>query len=164
MTDTSTPSGQLAETTGRQVTTVQLRNAVALVAIGEENTKGGDKYWRVVLDPRWKGPYPRHWCGAFALWCLHQALGCKWIWDVYGCYGAKSSGFLHHLPRTEDPRVGDIAYKDKPYQHHAVVAALDGDWVITQDGNQGSAPGVCLATRHRKTSWTAFYSIEGLLK
>jgi hypothetical protein len=99
--------------------------------------------------------YPPEWCGAFALHCLHEAhlaTGVKWA------FGPPHYGFLYRLHTTKTPEPGDIAYLDKPWQHHAIVTDVEGDTVHTIDGNQGAlAP---IKTHSAPLShWTAFYSI-----
>lgn len=148
------------------MTSAELRQKVCELAASQEEVVGGGVYWRGVLPKNWQGPYPRHWCGAFALWCLREVLGCEWQWEVDGITNSeKKSGFLFHLRRTSNPQPGDICYSDKPYQHHAVLLAIgiDGS-TITQDGNQGAAPGQCLRKYRKRPKWSAIYSIEPLLK
>ncbi len=104
--------------------------------------------------------YPPQWCGAFALRCLHEAhvaLSVKWE------FGPPHYGFLYRLPTTHAPEPGDIAYLDKPWQHHAIVTGVDGDTVHTIDGNQG--PSAPIKTHSVPLEhWTAFYSIAPFLK
>ncbi len=150
-------------------TAQELRQCVANLASSQEGVDDPSVYWREVLPPSWAGPYPRHWCGANALWVLRKALGCPWRWEVKGCYGATHSGFLHHLRPTESPDIGDICYMAEPYQHHAVLTAIgleaDGTpYTITQDGNQGITPGICLEQYRRNPKWSAIYSIEPLIQ
>lgn len=118
------------------------------------------RYWADVLHQAATAPHPKEWCGAFALWCLHQAgigLELRWV------FGPPHFGFLYNLPTTKAPKPGDIAYLDKPWQHHAIVVETVGDVVHTIDGNQGAANPV---STHEAplTHWTAFYSIESLLE
>lgn len=96
------------------------------------------------------------WCGIFALWVLHQCgLGKDFMWQ----YG---KGFAYRLPRTTDPKPGDIAYIDQPLQHHAIVKSVNGNMVYTIDGNQA---GDKVAERVRlKKDITAFYSIQPLIE
>ena len=139
------------------MTPEQLRQKVCEVAASQEGVIGADRYWREVLPKNWQGPYPRHWCGAFALWCLHEALGCDWAWKI-------GLGFLFRLTPTDDPKPGDICYSDKPYQHHAVLLASGVDFgTITQDGTQGASPGQCLRVHRQRPKWSAIYSIESLV-
>jgi len=99
--------------------------------------------------------YPPEWCGAFALRCLHEAELAK---SVKWAFGPPHYGFLYRLHTTTTPEPGDIAYLDKPWQHHAIVTDVEGDTVHTIDGNQGSEAPIKThaAPLH---DWTAFYSI-----
>lgn len=116
-------------------------------------------YWQSVLRYPDLGNPPQ-WCGAFALWCLHQAgVGTELRWE----FGPPHYGFLWNLKQTKTPQAGDIAYLDKPFEHHAIVVTVEGDTVHTIDGNQGAAAPI---TTHEAplTHWTAFFSIATLLE
>jgi hypothetical protein len=144
------------------VTPGELRQAVCNVASSEESSVDAAKYWREVLPSNWQGPYPRHWCGAFALYCLRKVLGCTWHWEV-------GKGFLFRLRPTSAPQIGDICYQASPYQHHAVLTAIGTEadntpYTITQDGNQGMTPGICLEQYRKHPKWSAIYSIEPLIR
>mgnify|MGYP001600074247 CR=1 FL=1 len=149
----------------------ELRKEVAHIASNEEHSKDSAKYWKEVLPSNWQGPYPKEWCGAYALWCLHKGLNCELIWE-FATSTKRESGFLHHLTmirRGVEPNIGDIAYRDKPFQHHAVVTAagIDADgipFVITQDGNSGDPPGEVLEHWNEQKHWTCFYSIQELVE
>lgn len=111
-------------------------------------------YWRIALG-HWELDCDHlAWCGIFALWCIKQGLDCpKVMWQI-------GRGFAGRwLTVTTDPQPGDIAYLAQPYQHHAVVTAVDGDRITTVNGN---SPGVTVGTAARH-HWSAFYSIETLL-
>lgn len=142
------------------MTPQELRQEVANVASREIDCADPARYWREVLPRDWRGPYPPHWCGAFALWCLHAALGCDWHWEI-------GKGFLWRLRRTDDPDLGDICYLDKPYQHHAVLTAVGendhGRYVISVDGNSGMPPTRVDEHWRRREKWTAIYSIQPLV-
>jgi hypothetical protein len=120
-------------------------------------------YWADVLRQALTAPHPPQWCGAFALWSLHKAglgLGLRWM------FGPPHFGFLwnlHQLKPHELPEPGDIAYLDKPYQHHAIVACVEGDTVHTVDGNQGPLKPIQKYERPR-AHWTAFFSIASLIE
>lgn len=137
----------------------ELRQRVANIASSEEGCAQAERYWREVLPDNWRGPYPPHWCGAFALWCLRRAGLTSWNWEV-------GAGFLYKLRGsvTGSPDLGDIAYRNHPYQHHGVVTAVGDDYVITQDGNSGDAPGTCFEQYRAKSWWTTYYSIEPLIQ
>ncbi len=119
-------------------------------------------YWADVLHQGVLAPHPPHWCGAFALWCLHQAgLGLELRW----LFGPPHYGFLwnlHQLKPHETPEPGDIAYLDEPYQHHAIVLCVEGETVHTCDGNQGATEPI-QKYEHPLAHWTAFFSIARLL-
>jgi len=90
------------------------------------------KIWRAVMPPGTKPPYPASWCGAFCLFDLKQAGLAPGVFWHY------KTGFVEpqHLPRVLVPEPGDVAYYDRPYQHHALVELVDGLHVHTIDGNQ----------------------------
>ena len=116
-----------------------------------------DKYWQDTQPALVGYPDKIAWCGGFALWALHQAGIAKDIgWKI-----GKGFTEINHLPRTSNPKPGDIAYFDQPYQHHAIVVSNIDGVLKTIDGNQ---PGNTVAERTRPTSSaTAFYSIEPFL-
>lgn len=123
---------------------------------------GVSVYWADVLHQSLTAPHPPQWCGAFALWNIHKAgLGLQLRW----MFGPPHFGFLWNLRQLEPhevPEPGDIAYLNAPYQHHAVVACVDGELVTTINGNQGPIKPIqtkAAALKH----WTAFYSIDRLL-
>jgi hypothetical protein len=133
--------------------TTDLRQRIVRAAEGELGPGDPPKYWRSckVAGP----PFPKHWCGGFALWAIHQAevaLDVAWKIGLGFCE-------VQRLPRTTKPKPGDVAYKDKPFQHHAVVERADGDTVTTIDGNQPH----CARRQKKLSAWTCFYSIEPLL-
>lgn len=126
-------------------------------AVESEGAHDPRPYWREVLPSTWIGPYPPHWCGAFALWCLRQAGLCWWHWEI-------GRGFAWRLPQTRKPKPGDIAYRALPFQHHAVVVEVrDNGTIVTADGNAGPAPTRVVVHTSHITDWTAFFSIEGLV-
>lgn len=123
---------------------------IAETQLGPQDPK---KYWLDVI-PEHPG-FSGAWCGGFTLWVLHEAGIAKDIqWEM-------GKGYCYRLPTTNNPQPGDIAYFDKPYQHHAFVERIEGNSLYTIDGNQ---PGNTVAKRLRpRDSVTAFYSIEPLL-
>lgn len=143
--------------------TLDVQARIARVAIEEEGKSDVAPYWLDVLEPPQAHPvdahgHPLSWCGAFALWCLHQAgaaAGVHWI---------PGRGFLWRLHPTTTPRVGDIAYRHT-HQHHAVVVEVGDGWVTTVDGNSGTTAGgrVKLHQRTLLDHWDAFYDVMPLL-
>jgi hypothetical protein len=132
------------------------RQAVVNAAMGELGQQDPAKYWSNVLPGSQPWDYPHDWCGGFTLWTLHQAgLAQSIEWKT-------GLGYCYRLPMTMAPRPGDIAYFDKPYQHHAIVVSVNGDTLHTVDGNQ---PGQSVKARSRSIAEThpIFYSIEPLL-
>lgn len=132
------------------------RALVTTAAVNEIGNGDPKKYWDDVLP----GVNVGHadWCGAGALWSLHQAglaLDRKWTIE---------KGFIlvgpHPLPPTKTPLPGDIAYFQHN-QHQAVVVGVEGDLVQLVNFN-GAAGKVSPSTIH-KSQATLFYSIEPLL-
>jgi hypothetical protein len=154
------------------ITAASMRQLVVDIANGQAHERDAAKYWAEVLPDTWRGPYPKQWCGAFALWCLRVGTGCGLTWDV-AMRDHDPSGFLHHLkrlPANVVPELGDIAYRDVPFRHHAVVVAAGAGadsasgvpYVICMNGNAGTPPEVAESydTPH---DWTCFYSIQSLV-
>lgn len=124
------------------------RSLVAELALEEEGKTDPTEYW---VESGVAPPFPRHWCGAFALTILHRAgLGrdVKWIVE---------KGFLYKLRTTLTPRVGDIAYF-RANQHHAVVVGVDGSMVRLVNGN--GVGGKVTVSTSLKGAVTTFYSIQ----
>lgn len=135
-----------------RTTESSLRNAVVDAAFKEVGNSSSTKYWKDVLPST--NQYPTSWCGAFALWALHQAGLAKSINWIIGI------GFLYKLPQTKSPKVGDIAYFTVN-QHQAIIASLNDDMVTLINGN-GEAGKVSVSTIG-KSRVTAFYSIQPLI-
>lgn len=129
------------------------RHKIVFIAANEIGPQDPNKYWADVLPG--VSSFKGEWCGGFTLWVLHQAGIAKDInWTI-------GKGYCYQLPITNNPMPGDIAYIDKPYQHHAIVESVTAEMVSTIDGNQ---PGNTVARRLRpKSAITAFYSIDGLI-
>ena len=124
------------------------------------------KYWADVMHQSESAPHPPQWCGAFALWCLHQAdLARELRWEFASEANGHRSGFLYalrRLPLGSLPEPGDIAYFEH-WQHHAIVRCMVGvDQFDSIDGNQGPVTPIKLHERSIREA-TAFYSIAGLL-
>ncbi len=131
------------------------RSEVVRIARAELGPGDVEAYWRdAVSDTKWPGGLA--WCGIFALWCLHQAGLAKSVkWKL-------GYGFLEvqKLPKTHQPKPGDMAYFDKPFQHHAIVESYEQGVLKTIDGNQ---PDVRARTRPPNHG-AVFYSIEPFLQ
>lgn len=133
--------------------TDEIRDKLLQVAYSELGTSDTHRYWQKVL-----GSYPGPklaWCGVFALWCLHQLELCDWSWII-------GKGFLYRLPRTLTPKPGDVAYFDKPYQHHALVQRVEGDQLYLIQGNYGVPGRVAESACSISAKKPVFYSIEQL--
>lgn len=109
------------------------RSAVVAAAAAEIGPGDTPKYWRSCgIAPAPKPGTPTgHWCGAFWLFCLHQAgLAERVMW-------LPGSGFAlpQGLARTKQPEPGDGLYIDKPFQHYGVVESFDGHTLVSIEGN-----------------------------
>lgn len=69
---------------------------------------------------------------------------------------------MQHLAkaRTEHPQPGDVAYIDKPFQHHCLVESVDGNTITTIDGN---SMGTVQRRVRPREKFTAFFSIGELV-
>ncbi len=122
------------------------RARILRVARGELGHRDWEKYLQgVAAAPE----ATVSWCGIFSLWVLHKAgVGTHVPWE----YG---KGFLYRTEQTSNPQAGDIAYIDVPFQHHAIVEAVEGDTVHTIDGN---ADGQVMRRTRPRSAFTAFYN------
>lgn len=133
------------------------RAAVVAAAVSQLGNTDPSAYWADVLPG--KDPGEADWCGAFALWCLHQArLALDWFWEIE--QGFALSDKHQSLPMTKSPLPGDMAYFDHN-QHMAVVERVTPTTVNLVNGN-GNAGAVTRSTELR-SSVTAFFSIAPLL-
>jgi hypothetical protein len=111
--------------------------ARAEIGPGGHGSERVTAYWRDVAPVSWTDAQVKqysgkaHWCGGFTLWCLRQAgLARDTHWkDGLGYLEVK------RLPRTRDPKPGDVAYFHAPFQHHALVERLANEALYTIDGN-----------------------------
>ncbi len=131
------------------------RTRVVRAAQSQIGRSDATVYWRDVLPGLSPSSYPPDWCGGFALWSLHQAGLAKDLNWVIG------QGFLDHLPTTQDPLPGDIAYFTNN-QHQAVVTDVSYDGTIGLVNGNGTA-GAVSASDTLFPHVAAFYSIEPLL-
>lgn len=120
-----------------------LRAKVVGAAVSQLDNTDPDPYWNSVLTPNEKRP--KDWCGAFALWCLHQAglaLGTKWkIGYPYGFLLVPPNA----LPTVRVPKPGDIAYFDRS-QHHAIVEKVHSDGTVSLINGNGYNPQIANGT------------------
>jgi hypothetical protein len=129
------------------------RQKVVAAAMSQVGKSDASPYWRDTLGNE---SAPKEWCGAFALWALHRA---KLAHDVMWAIG---KGFLYRLPQTKEPKPGDIAYKDQPNQHHAVVEYVTPTQVGVINGN-GLGGKVTRSVIARNMPGVTFFSIEPLV-
>lgn len=124
-----------------------------------ENAARVREYWADVMPAGTPAyDYPKEWCGAFCLFCLHRAeLGLDVFW--HGGFAART---LRQLEPHELPQPGDVAYFSR-YQHHAIVEGVEAAGTFSSvDGNQG--PGILRHAGRKLTVVAAFYSISPLLE
>lgn len=72
------------------------------------------------------------WCGIFSVWAHKKAGKNIGEWQM-----GKGVSAFGTLTQTDSPQPGDIGYIHKPNQHHAVVKEVQGDKILTIDGNSG---------------------------
>lgn len=133
------------------------RDRVVAAALSQVGNTDPAEYWADVLP----GVNVGHadWCGAGALWCLHQAgLALDRHWVI-------GKGFLltpPALPTTHAPQIGDIAYFDHN-QHQAVVTAVADDGHAVELVNFNGQNGAVSVSTVTPAQVTAFFSIAPLL-
>ena len=135
------------------------RSAIVAAAVSQIGPGDIPKYWascgiKPAPKPSEKGG---QWCGAFALWCLHQAgvaLNIPWLIGIGFCAVRG-----RELKITKTPQPGDIMYLDKPWQHHGVVESYENGVLTTIEGNTPTVQ------RRVRTDLTGlvFYSIDRFL-
>jgi hypothetical protein len=134
---------------------VSPRLRIAQYAQSQLGRASAAPYWQDVLPGVPPSGWPPDWCGAFALWAIHQA----------GLLRARpwliGTGFLYDFPTTSNPQPGDIAYFDHN-QHQAVVVAVLGNQISLVNGN--GTRGAVSASTVDKSEVSAFYSIEPFLR
>jgi hypothetical protein len=102
------------------------------------------------------------WCGLFGLWALHQAgLVPDWLWS----FDPDAPGFLYRLPRVDTLNIkpGDFAYFDRPYQHHAVVEAVDQEKGMVSTINGNGAGGAVTRVVRPISDADGYYTIDPIL-
>lgn len=148
----------------REAVVLCVRRELELVEMNYFTETRVAEYWADVLHQAVTAPHPPHWCGALALFSLHSAfVGLELRWRFQSKTDARS-GFLWALPRTKAPEPGDIGYVDKPYQHHFVVASVEGAIVNCIDGNQEQPAVIRRRRRELSSLQVVYFSIAPLLK
>ncbi len=143
--------------TSRPAPPVLGRAAVVAAAVSQLGNTDPAIYWADVLPG--KDPGEADWCGAFALWCLHQAgLALDWFWEIE--QGFALSEKHQSLPITKSPQPGDMAYFDHN-QHMAVVELVGPTAVQLVNGNGNR--GAVTRSQAARSDVTAFFSIAPLL-
>ena len=136
----------------------------AITLLGDYVTGSPEVYdiWRDVLPPEWTDAQvhqyakTKSWCGGLALRSLR-------LGGVTDAHWKDGIGFIGPLGLhvTHKPQPGDIAVKERPFQHHMVVQVYNGpsDWWDCA----GNTP---TAAQHHHTSidGITFYSIDALLE
>lgn len=143
----------------------EIRRQLCAIARSQETQDDPRKYWADVgCDAEQMVKAGRHWCGAFYLWCLHQAgllLHQGWI------IGSGLSNEAYGLKLTTEPKPGDLAYFRRN-QHYAMVVDTSPGMVQLVNGNSRNesnrtGPTKVIINERPRASVTAFYSIKRLL-
>jgi hypothetical protein len=95
------------------------------------------------------------WCGIFSVWAHKKAGKNLGNWQM-----GKGVSAFGTLTNTTSPQPGDIGYIHKQNQHHAIVKEIQGDKVITIDGNSGMTSEVKENTKPR-SAYTLFMTAFG---
>lgn len=111
----------------------------------------------------WTGTPRQPWCHSFASWVLDQAgLGCgKIAYCPTGVNHWKQTGSLH-----AEPQPGDLFYlwfpKKKRYAHVGFVEKVEGDKIVTLEGNSNTAGSRTggMVCRNRRT-WAGTKTVFG---
>lgn len=119
-----------------------------------------------VIDPDITKP---SWCGIFANWVAIKAGLAGAVWpdggggvDIVSPSKTNATTPAAKIkPLKADPVTGDIAYSQANNQHYCIVLRVEGDTVITVDGNTsggGSTTGGKIMTNARSKGWySGFY-------
>lgn len=139
---------------GLRPTEMSLRKKVVKAAESQVGRTDPTPYWLDVSGSAQSASLS--WCGAFALWSLHQAgLALQKSWTF-------GKGFLLTQPTplyaTQNPKPGDVAYFQN-LQHQAVVAAVYSDGTMRLVNGNGTNRTVTISTRPIREA-TAIYSIQ----
>lgn len=139
---------------GLRETEGSLRKKVVKAALSQVGNNDPNLYWPEVSGSVQSTSLS--WCGAFALWCLHQAGLARYKQWVFG------KGFLLVPPTplnpTNNPKPGDIAYFHQS-QHQAVVAAVYPDRTMRLVNGNGTGRIVMVNVRSISDA-AAVYSIQ----
>jgi hypothetical protein len=95
------------------------------------------------------------WCGIFSVWAHKRAGKDIGNWQI----GRGVSAF-GTIQQTKNPQAGDIGYIDQPFQHHCIIVKVDGNNVISIDGNSGLYSEVKENTRPLSV-YTGFFTAFG---
>jgi peptidoglycan hydrolase-like protein with peptidoglycan-binding domain len=104
------------------------------------------------------GPKLQSWCGLFAVWALKSAGVPLGNWKI----GMGISALISESrsPKNYIPRTGDVGYLNA-HQHHCLVIRVEGDTVITIDGNtrgdSGATGGQIGENTRHLSAFAAFY-------
>lgn len=80
---------------------------------------------------------PQHWCGHFAMWALRNAnaLSASSKWQIGSGIGGVS-GISQVFPKTK-VKAGDVGFVNNGFEHHFIVADVQGGNINTVEGNSG---------------------------
>lgn len=133
------------------------REKVVQAALSRLGATDASEFWTDTLPGMPRSSWPPDWCGAFVLWCLHQAgLARQIIWTI-------GTGFLdNRFPQTRSPEPGDVAYFDHN-QHQAIVRRVEPNGMVSLVNGNGAGAQVTLS-QVPLSSVTAFFSLKSLLK
>lgn len=131
----------------------ELRAKLLEIAYCELGNEDPSAYW---LEAYGHLPdKPRAWCAVFYLACLLRLELCDWRWPLY---------FSGRLPLIQVPEPGDLAYFDKPFQHHAMVQSLEGATINLIQGNYGTPGRVAESQFIVGSKPVVYYSIAKLIE
>ena len=131
----------------------------------ESSYGGRDGQYNSVMQSQVKffGGQLQSWCGHFAVWAWKSAGVNPGNWKIGSGVGALMMARARN-PKSYTPQPGDIGYIDQPFQHHCIVVRVEGDRIITIDGNtagEGGATGGVIAQNNRpRSTYTAFFALE----
>lgn len=101
---------------------------------------------------KYLGPGLPSWCGIFATYCIKKAGINIGNWQM-----GKGVSAFGTLKVTENPQPGDIGYIDQPYQHHCIIARVEGDTIESIDGNSGWYSEI-IETKRPRSAYTGFFT------